>query len=252
MTMKNKSEPKVLFYDVETAPIKAWLFRCGKQVVSPSQLVVGNDKPDIICICWSWEGEKKVHSLQWDKNNNSKAMIKAFTAVCQEADLIIGKNNKSFDDKYVNTMRMFHGLPGEPLLMQKVDDLQAQMKQNFFLPSHRLDYISKMLGLGGKEKMDLDDWIKIVEHKDKAAMDKMVFYCKKDVTDTKTIWKYCAAHFKRPVLNRSTWHKDIRCAVCGSLKIISAGYHTDTKGVKYRKLHCNEHHGYAGKIKWKT
>ncbi len=251
MKTKNNS-PKILFYDVETAPLKAWVFHCGKQVVRPSQLVVGHDKPDILCVCWSWEGEKKVHSLTWDKHNNSKKMIKEFTEVCQEADLIIGKNNKSFDDKYVNTMRMFHGLPGEPLLMQKVDDLQAQMKQNFYLPSHRLDYISKMLGLGGKEKMDLDDWIAIVDLKDKAAMDKMVFYCKKDVTDTKTIWNYCKGHFKRPVLNHSTWKKDVCCTVCGSDAIISCGSATDTKGNKYRKLHCNAHHGYAGKIKWKN
>ena len=116
-----------------------------------------------------------------------------------------GKNNKRFDDKHLNTMRLYHGLEGRPDLLEKVDDLETQMRRHFYLPGYGLDYFSGELGFGGKTKMFFEDWINIVEKTPKTgkkAFKKMTSYCLKDVHDTKLLWKHCESHFK-PKLNMS-------------------------------------------------
>lgn len=247
--MNRNDKPKILFYDVETIPFQAWVFQCGKQVVSPKQLVKGHNTPDIICIGYMWSTDKKATSLIWDGKQNSKKMIKKFTKIAEKADVIIGKNNVRFDDKYVNTLRMVHDLAGNPEVMRKVDDLESQMRRNFKLPSNSLEYISTLLGLGGKNSMQLSDWIAIVQDKCPVALKKMVTYCQKDVVDTKKIWDYCMRHFKDLKLDHKRWSGKACCPSCGGLDIISNGYYTDCKGVKYRRLFCNSHRGTAGRVK---
>ena len=159
----NKGKPKILFYDIETSPLQAWIWRPGKQVVNSSQLT-NYTEYDTICICYEWSHSNKRGKLDWGYSaQNSKKMIKQFTELCDEADIVIGKNNKGFDDKHVNTLRLKHNLPGRPDLLSKVDDLQSQMKKHFYLASYKLDYFSEMLGFGGKDKMEFKDWKDIVE-----------------------------------------------------------------------------------------
>jgi len=250
MTKTNNDQPKVLFYDIETTPLQAWVWRCGKQVVRHNQLVEGKKNYDIICIGYEWLHEKKAKCLDWDyKKQNSKEMVKEFTKICDEADIIIGKNNKRFDDKHVNTQRLIHGLEGRPDLMEKVDDLETQIRRHFYLPSYGLDYLSEQLGYGGKDRMCFQDWIDIVEQtkNGKKALKKMIDYCKKDVHDTKLMWRHCQAHMK-PKLNVSALTGNFACKVCGSLDIRKNGYYTNSNGVKYLQLFCKHHNGYAGKI----
>ena len=248
--MMSKDKPKILFYDIETTPLKAYVWRTGKQVLRHGQLIPGADSYDVICICYEWLHSKEKGILGWGyKQQNSKKMIKEFTKVCHEADIIIGKNNKRFDDKHMNTMRLNHGLDGRPDLLAKVDDLETQMRKHFYLPSYGLDYFSAKLGFGGKDKMCFQDWIDIVEKtkNGEKAYKKMLKYCSKDVHDTKLIWKHCERHMN-PKYNYSTAMQKMVCKVCGSYKLRKNGYYTATTGIKYMQFYCNNHKGYAGKL----
>jgi len=53
--------------------------------------------------------------------------------------------------------------------------------------SHRLDYRSKQYGLGGKLKMEMQDWIDIVEGRI-SPEDKMIPYGLKDCNDNEVIF----------------------------------------------------------------
>ena len=247
-------QPKILFYDVETTPLKAYIWRCGKQHVNQSQLITGSNAYDIICIGYQWADNKKAEILDWGyEKQNSKQMIKSFTKMCDEADIIIGKNNKRFDDKHINTQRLIHGLDGRPDLLSKVDDLESQMRKHFYLPSNTLDYFSNMLNFGGKNPVQFQDWINIVEKKKiegKKSYKKMLTYCKKDVEDTVNIWKYCEKHMS-PKLNRAAYKENICCVTCGSVNIIRNG--TRQAGLTtYQHYYCKSHGGYAGKTPLKS
>jgi len=247
------NKPKILFYDIETAPLKAWIWRTGEQRVNPGQLVAGSDQYEIITLCYEWSHNKKKGQLDWGKNKNSKKLVEEFTKICDEADIVIGKNNRRFDDKHLNTMRMIHGLPGRPDLLAKVDDLESQLRKHFYLPSFGLDYVSKMLGLNGKDGMCLQDWIDIMEGTPKVAAKsllKMKKYCSKDVSDTKKIWNHCMAHFQ-PKFNHSIHNSSLCCKYCGSTKIHKNGISVQGKTI-YQRYFCTAHNGNAGRISIKS
>src|SRR5947207_1556824 len=142
---------RVLLFDIETKYITFRGWRTGKQYVDQSQIVLGMDS-DIICISWKWLGEKEIHSLDWGltKQNSSK-MIEAFSKVVESADLCIGHNSDSFDIKHINTQRLLHRQP--PIAWPTSEDTLKAIRAKFYLPSFRLDYISKLLTGSGKAKM---------------------------------------------------------------------------------------------------
>lgn len=225
------------------------MWRTGKQVVRHGQLVEGSDQYNIICITYCWNDGKPAKALDWGFNEQSSAkMIEAFDKIIKQADVTIGKNSDSFDVKHINTQRMLHGLPGMPEWSLYTDDLQKQMKKHFYLPSYSLDYFSHMLGLGGKIKMEMSDWIHIVQKTPgygRRALKKMVEYGKKDVEDTRTIWLHCERHFT-PKLHHGHFTEGLACRNCGSNNLYPNG--TRVLGTtKYQQYYCRDHHGYAGR-----
>jgi hypothetical protein len=65
-------------------------------------------------------------------------------------------------------------------------DILKLSRQSFRKLSHKLDYRSKQTDLGGKHRMERQDWIDIVEGR-KSVLDKMIPYGLKDVDDEQAI-----------------------------------------------------------------
>jgi len=245
------SKPKILFYDIETTPLRAWVWRCGEQYVGHHQLDMKYSVTDIICITYCWNDGKGARSLDWDyKKQDSSQMIKDFDCLVRQADIVIGKNSNKFDNKHVNTLRLLHELPAMPDWVKYTDDLERQLRNHFNLSSYSLDYFSKILGLGGKIKMEFQDWIDIVTKSKSglAKFNKMIKYGKKDVLDTRAIWDYVEAHIQ-PKYNAAVKlddRKHLACCTCGSSNLIKNGKRQAGK-VVYQRFQCNDHNGYAGR-----
>ena len=265
------TKPKILFYDIETTCLKARIWQPGKQFVGHKMLLPGFEMWDLISIQYAWE-EEEVKVLRYDKHGGTKGMIKKFDKLVRQADHCIGKNSDRFDLKMINALRMFHGLPGIPEWPDYSDDLEKQMRKFFRLPSQSLDYISTQLGIGGKDKMEMSDWVDIQDYRDseelkkkgivgkelriicqhlykksptelkrcgKKALDKMCEYGAKDTKDTMLIWEYLKTHFK-PKLNRSLFSgHDIGCKSCGSDNVKKNGTRISGK-TKYQYFYCND------------
>lgn len=239
-------DKKILFYDIETTPLKAYVWRLGDQTVRHGQLTHDGMMTDIICIAYCWNDGKPAKVLHWGyhKQDSSK-VIEKFDKLIQKADIVIGKNSTKFDNKHINTHRMLNGMPGMPDWTKYTDDLETQMRRTFALPSYSLDYFSRLLGIGGKVKMEFSDWIDIVEKRNKASFDKMLKYNKKDTEDTRYLWEYCEKHFM-PKLNHNAGSSDMVCANCGSLNVVKHGTRRSGKNL-YQRYFCNDHGGYAGR-----
>lgn len=237
------NKPRILFYDIETSPLKAWLWQCGKQYISHKQLVPGFDQWGIICVAYCWNDDLPAQSIDWGYNKqNTAKVVKQFDKIIRQADHVIGKNSDKFDSKMINASRMLHGIKGMPEWMLSKDDLEKQMRKYFRLPSQSLDYLSKQLGLGGKIRMEMQDWVDIVDRTKNGpiAFQKMIDYNKKDVEDTRTLWYKLSEHFD-PRFNMSTF-TEVKCCKhedCGSVNIAKNGTRVLNR-TKYQLYRCSD------------
>lgn len=240
------NKPKILYYDIETTPMRVWTFRLGKQHVNHKQIVDG-DKVDIICITYCWD-KGPAMELNWNYNKqDSSKMIKAFDKIVKEADITIGQNSDNFDVKHINTQRLLHKLPPFPEWADCTDDTLKQLRRHFKFPSSSLDYISSVLGFGGKVKMCMQDWIDIVEKNKNGlkSFNKMIKYGKKDVVDTRKVFKVLKPYIK-PKFNMATFTQTFCCTNCGSKDIRKKRISIAGK-TRYQNFYCNSHRGHAGK-----
>lgn len=278
---------KLFIYDIETTYLKANTFSLGKQIVNHKCLDKAHNMYDIICISYGYTDSDKVHTLHWGYGPESSAsMIAKFDKVIKKVQdeniPIIGKNNKRFDDKHLNTHRWLNGEPGMPEWGKYTDDLETQLRRYFYLPSYSLDYVSEIKGLGGKKRMEFSHWVNIQDYKHaqrlialiglkavtkiselvfkrplkevlregKKALKEMCIYNQKDVSDTKEIILDVSKHceFKSNVI--ADYKGQLRCKdpSCGSTNIKKNGPRI-SNGIKYWQFYCNDHNGYAGKAR---
>lgn len=230
-------EPKILLFDIETSPVLAWTFNIGHKVSIGHHQIQKGQRFDIICICYKWANEKKIHSLDWGINKqDSSKMLQDFSKIAEEADLVIGHNVDKFDIRQVNTQRLLHNQA--PISWPTSEDTLKQFRKYFYLPSYKLDYISTLLTGSGKDRMEFRDWIDIVEDKDPKALAKMIKYCKKDVQKLNEVWKY-AAKYMEPrthagIISGVGIHS---CPRCAGEDCVRYGYKT-LKGGKYQVYQC--------------
>jgi len=147
--VKSKTErPKIkrLYFDIETSFGTVYVFKVGRKVFIPHDNII--TEPQIICICYKWNDEDEVHSLDWGKRRSDKTLLKKFIKIANKADQLIGHNGDNFDLKWVKTRCLIHRIPTFPKY-QTMDTLK-QARSNFRFQSNKLDYISKVLGHRGK------------------------------------------------------------------------------------------------------
>lgn len=177
------SNARVLYFDIETLPNTGLFFELGKTNISYQQII---KEGKIFCICWKWGHERRIHSLvmnlklhdrlAYDDDADKEMLIK-FVKVYNSADYAVGHNAFKFDKGWIRGRLFKHGLTDlEPIL---IDDTYLASK-NLRLNCHKLDYLSRYLGMSRKVKTDFQLWVDAY-HGDIKAYHTMVKYCKNDV-----------------------------------------------------------------------
>ncbi len=165
-----------LFFDIEVSANIVFSWRIGRDVsLSPADII---QERAIMCVCWKWEGDKKLYSLEWD-NGCDKKLLASFAAVIDSADEVVTQNGDSFDIKWLRGRCVYHNIPVSPKF-NSIDTLKMA-RAGFKFNSNKLDYMGEYLGLGRKIKTEYDLWKNITLKNDKTSMNKMVRYCKQDV-----------------------------------------------------------------------
>ena len=199
-----------LFYDIEVAPGVYWAWRPGYNI----NLSYKNQLKEaaMICVSWKWEGNDKVHHLQWDAKQNDAKMVAEFIKVLESADEICGHNSDSFDLKWVRTRAIKHGLAMSPDFVAY--DTWKEAKKMFRFDSGSLDYITKYLGVSQKKETGGSSlWVDVVFNKDKKALKRMVAYCDGDVVAQAAVFEKM-----KPYLTSKANYADYisDCPECGS------------------------------------
>ena len=230
-----------LFWDIETSPNVVLSWRCGpKQTIQPNQIV---QERAIICICYKWEDDRRIHSVEWDNGDDSK-MLATFSKVVDEADELVAHNGDRFDLKWYNARCLIHGL--DPIPSVKTVDTLKIARKHFYFNSNRLDYIAQLLfGNGnGKTKTDFDMWKKITLFNDAKALKKMVKYCKNDVAILESVWSklrdYEAPATHAAVAMSGDSGDRWMCAHCGSSNVRKSKTRVTARGTVQHQMKCGD------------
>jgi uncharacterized protein YprB with RNaseH-like and TPR domain len=154
---------KTLYLDIETTPIKAYVWGLWDQNVSIDQII---EPTEMLCFGARWGGSKKV-IFKSVHHDGKKAMLEELHALMEEADVLVGWNSAAFDHKHINREFLENGMtPPSPV---KDLDLMSVVKANFQFPSNKLDYVAQKLGVGAKVKHSgFSLWIKCMAGDPKA------------------------------------------------------------------------------------
>jgi hypothetical protein len=146
------AKPKILLFDIETAPTLGYVWGLWDQNIGLNQI-----HSNWYVLCWAakWLGEKKVmtsslpdHKLYKREPENDYEVMRALWKLLDEADIVIGQNGDAFDIKKSNARFIQHGmLPPKPY--KTVDTLKVA-KKYFKFESNKLDHLGEILGLGKK------------------------------------------------------------------------------------------------------
>lgn len=175
--LAEKNRPKRrLFFDIEVSANIVFSWGIGNKVHLGHDTII--KERSIICICWKWEHEEKVHALTWNKGDDSE-LLKKFSKIVDSADEVVGQNGDNYDIKFLRGRCIYNNIPVSPKF-NSIDTLKWA-RSGFRFNSNKLDYMGEFLGMGKKIKTDYDLWKKIMLHNDPKAMKLMVDYCKQDV-----------------------------------------------------------------------
>jgi hypothetical protein len=137
---------KILILDLEIAPTLATVWGLFNQNVAINQ-IVGNSY--ILSWAAKWYGSDEVEysSLHMTSHKN---MIKEIYKLVNEADVIVGYNQDSFDMKILN--KEFALMNLNPPTPYKTVDLLKAVRKQFRFTSNKLDFVAQQFGLGEKLK----------------------------------------------------------------------------------------------------
>ena len=141
--------PRILLLDIETAPIRAYVWNTWKENINDKQII-----SDWFVLTWSakWLFDDKVYSERLDPeeaiNEDDERIIKGIWNLMDEADVVIAHNGNKFDIPRLNTRFLIHGY-GPPMSYHSIDTLSV-CQRNFSFTKNKLDYINKILGIQRK------------------------------------------------------------------------------------------------------
>lgn len=236
---------RVLFFDVETAPLMSYHWRVWKENVSPDQL---QNRTWLLCWAARWQGQKTVHSdavtVDETKTEDDSRIVTSLAELVRKADVVVAHNVDRFDLPVLNTRLL--DLKLDPLPPVRTIDTLKVAKRSFRFTYNRLSYLADFLGIDSKHSMGMDDWVAAVKGSG-AAITKMRSYCKQDISVLEEVWGLLQPYAKgTPRLVEATHEMQRACPHCGAgfEAMKPSGTHR-TNASNFQRYRCDECGKYA-------
>ena len=232
------STPKILFLDVETAPLLGYVWQLWDQNVGLNQI-----HTDWNLLSWAakWEGDTSVmyQDLRaFPKKDNDKPILSRLWELLDEADIIVTQNGKKFDEKKINARFIMQGFK-PPSPFRHVDTLQLA-KKRFGFTSNKLEYMSDKLctkykKLAHKMFPGFELWRECLAN-NQAAWREMEKYNKHDVLALEELYTKLAP-WGTGVSLETYGDGPKQTCTCGGTSFVRRGFQY-TKVGKYQQLRC--------------
>lgn len=219
--MKN---PRILVFDIENSQSLGYFFDTYDTSINHDDIVIPSY---IFCVSYSLWGSNTVHTLSIQdfprfkrEKHNDIEVLKAFSKIVEQADILVGHNINSFDLRKINGRLFLNGLP--PIPAVKTLDTLRIAKKYFRLDYNGLDALAKDLGFSGKIHNEKGLWRKCFEG-DVKSLKAMSRYNRNDVKINKKVFE------KEMPFIKSLLSKEPICpnVLCGSSEIELRGVRDD-------------------------
>lgn len=144
-TNPKQNGPKVLLFDIETAPMLGYVWSLWENNVSLNQL-----HTDWYILSWSakWLNDPPSKVMYEDQRNaknieDDSKILKSIWNLLNEADIVITQNGKSFDQKKINARFILNGF--QPTSSYRHIDTKLIAKKHFKFTSTKLEYMTDKL-----------------------------------------------------------------------------------------------------------
>ena len=227
---------RVLFWDVESSPMQAFIWRLRTEYVNPNAVL---NEPFLLCWAAKWEDEDRVHRArlqpQEAKDQDDSRIVAKLADLVAKADVIVAHNGDRFDQPMLNTRLAVHDLEALPPI-HSIDTLKL-VKRHFSFASNKLDYISQLLGVGSKKPTGFDLWVRCFNG-DQAALRQMDEYCQHDVRILEDAFQMVRPFIKLPRMVTATHEGQVACPHCGSADVATDGRVHPTNASEFDRWTC--------------
>lgn len=233
-------KPRVLFLDIETAPILGYVWSLWQQNVALNQI-----KQDWFVISWAakWLDEKEV--LYQDQRNkryieNDKAILKILWNLLDEADIVVTQNGVQFDAKKINARFILNKL--KPPSSYRHIDTKILAKRHFAFTSNKLEYLTDKLctkykKLKHKKFPGFELWRECLAG-NLEAWAELETYNKHDVLSLEELYKELSPWDTK--INFNVYHdSEETVCQCGHPVMIKYGYAYTNSG-KFQRYRCKQ------------
>jgi len=223
---RHERPAKILLLDIEIIPGEyySWSAKPPK-FFSPENRI-----KDWSISCWAakWLFEPKIMgevvSPKEAIERKEGSILKRIWKLMNEADIIVSHNGNWFDIPKLKAKWIKYGYP-RPSFYRSVDTYQVA--NQFGFTYKRLDELGAVFGIGGKRDMRFPDFTDCAKG-NKNALEKMLIYCKRDVTLLEDVYLYLLPWMdNHPNLNIFSEQTNGLCRNCGSTNL---NWETETYG----------------------
>lgn len=233
-------KPKILFWDLETSPLRSLVWSLWKQNINATN---GQLLSEWFCLTWSakWLDSSVIMSGKLTGKEvlaeDDSRLMKSLWELINDADIIVAHNAAKFDVKRMNTRFLKHGL--QPPSSYEVIDTLVHARKRFSIPSNRLDYLGIFLGLGRKvDTGGFDLWAKCMQGDDE-ALEKIRGYCDGDIELLQKVYLELLPWIQpHPNLGLYVDSNVPVCPSCGSNSLEENGSYVTTMNT-YQEYKCN-------------
>ncbi len=228
--------PYILIFDIETAPLRAYVWARYKQNVYPDQMI--NEWYMLTWAAkWLYSTEvmsDKLYGEESKKEDDSR-ITSSLWGLIDKADIIVAHNGDRFDVPRIKNRFLVNGLK-PPSPFKTVDTKKIAKELGF--SSNKLVDINRIIGLDNKLDTDFELWSRCVDGEDE-ALEEMEEYNKQDIEALEqtyiTLRPWMGS--KHPNVGLYMDTDDPVCYMCGSKNLVPNGWYYTAVG-KYEAFQC--------------
>ena len=232
-----KRQPKILIFDIETAPMEVYVWGLYKQ-----RIPIDNIIKDWSLLSWSakWLFNDEIMSqkvtIKEAQERKDDSILLGLWKLMDEADIVVGHNAQRFDVRKVNfRFALSNMAPPQPY---RVIDTMKHCMKIFNSASYKLDYLNQVFGGNPKQSTNYELWKRCVTG-DASALEYMEEYNRFDIVVTEELYVKIRPWMKgHPNLALYMDTEGTVCTNCGNDNLEWGGYYYTPAG-KYKSFRCN-------------